>query len=166
MTETNNSCADHSRFNTSFKNAWDEQHQDLLLALRLSPEREAELFSLSDDPQFVKRQIDATNKDQFRQALNVIDLVADDLYIAQNKWAETPEELGKLAGRLDANATWKQEHAMPGAALMDFRREFRIVKSCLGEDSNEAQSISRVINSLENPQQRYYVMPPWRLPVK
>lgn len=166
MTETNNSCIDHSRFNTSFKNGWDEQRQDLLLAFSLSPEREAELFTLSHDSEFVKHQIAATNKDQLRQAMNVIDLVSDDLYIAQNKWAETPEELGKFAGRLDANAAWKKEHAMPGPALMDLRRELRIVKSCLGEESIEAQSISRAINSLENPQRRYQVMPPWCLPVK
>ncbi|MBX9569394.1 MAG: hypothetical protein K2X77_10895 [Candidatus Obscuribacterales bacterium] len=166
MSETDNRCVEDSRFNTAFKIAIREQHQDLVLASRLSPEREAELFSLCNDPDFINRQIAATKKDQLRRAMNVIDLVSDDLYIAQNKWTETPEQLGKLAGRLEANAGWHAEHGMPGPALMDFRRELRIVKSCLGEDSNEAQSISRIINSLENPQQRYYVMPPWRLPVK
>lgn len=171
MSETNNSCVEDARFNTSFSIARREQYQDLIIASPLSPQSEHELFRLSHDPDFVKRQIAATNKDQFRQAMNVIDLVTDDLYIAQNKWAETPEELGKLAGRLEANGRWNQEHGKLGAALIDYRRELRIVKSCLGANSERAHVITGVIYSLENPVP-YYLwngacpVSPWRIPVK
>lgn len=172
MAETENNYAADLRFNTSFSTARKEEYQDLTLNLPLSPQREDELFRLSHDPDFVKRKIAATNKDQFRQVSNVIDLVADDLYIAQNKWAETPEELGKLAGRLEAHGRWNQLHGRPGEALMDYRRELRIVKSCVGEKSELAQLTTLVIDSLQNPVPYYLwngacpVMPPWRLPVK
>lgn len=181
MSETNNTCVEDARFNTSFNIARKEQYQDLVVASRLSPETESELFRLSLDPDFVKRQIAETSKDQFQQAMNIIDLVTDDLYIAQNKWAETPEELGKLAGRLEASGRWNQHHGRPGSALIDYRRELRIVKSCLGANSELAQLTTLVIDSLENPLPydfgnpmlkkpvTYYSvhpMPPWRLPVK
>lgn len=117
----------------------------------LTPETEARLLELSSDPAFIKGQIDQKARDISRQVLNVIDLANDDLYIAANKWAEQPEELGRKAAQLAIEARWDKEHGDPVAALSKYRRELRVFKAAGLGNSLGAGEVKKEIEVLTWP---------------
>lgn len=81
-----------------------------------------------------------------------IAMLGDDLECAFNQWSENPEACARSAAVLHTDAFLYKLRGKNEDAMTCLRRELRILKRCLGEDSPIVHNVDWLITLTEMPQ--------------